>query len=95
MDQFRVIGGPIRLPIGALIAITPEQMKLREHRLEDLKGGTYRVVEPVEFKVGETLGIEYQGLSKALLDHIDPGLGEAVKRQSKAVSADKPKAKSK
>jgi hypothetical protein len=95
MDQFRVTGGPIRLPIGAVIAITPEQVLIREHRLEDLEGGTYRVVEPVEFKVGETLGIEYQGLSKALLDQIEPGLGEAVKRQSKSAAADKPKAKSK
>ena len=95
MDQFQVTGGPFRLPIGAVVAITPEQLSIREHRLEDLEDGTYRVVEPVEFKVGETLGIKYQGLSKALLDQIDPGLGEAVKRQSKAVSADKPKAKSK
>lgn len=95
MDQFRVTGGPIRVPIGALITITPEQMKLREHRLVDLEDGTYRVVEPVEFKVGETLGIEYQGLSKALLDQIDPGLGQEVKRISKTAAADKPKAKGK
>ena len=95
MDQFRVTGGPIRLPIGAVVAITPEQLKLREHRLEDLEDGTYRVVEPVEFKVGETLGIEYQGLSKALLDQIAPGLGQAVKRQAKAVASDKPNAKGK
>ena len=95
MDQFRVTGGPIRLPIGAVIAITAEQLSIREHRLEDLEDGTYRVVEPVEFKAGETLGIEYQGLSKALLDQIDPGLGEAVKRKSKVAATDKPKAKGK
>lgn len=95
MDHFQVTGGPIRLPIGALITITPEQMKLREHRLVDLEDGTYRVVEPVEFKVGETLGIECQGLSKALLDQIDPGLGQAVKQKSKSAATDKPKAKSK
>jgi hypothetical protein len=95
MDQFKVTGGPIRLPIGAVVAITPEQVSIREHRLEDLEDGTYRVVVPVEFKVGETIAIEYQGLSKALLDQIDPGLGEAVKRKSKAAVADKPRAKGK
>lgn len=43
---------------GAIVALTPEQVAPRRHRLEDVADGIYRVRDNVQFKGGEEIGIE-------------------------------------
>lgn len=61
---------------GAIVALTPEQVAPRRHRLEDVADGIYRVRDNVQFKGGEEIGIE----------------GEAPKGQAHLVEVEPPPA---
>lgn len=43
---------------GEIVKLTDAQAKLRAHQLESLGEARYRVVQVVQFKKGEVLGIE-------------------------------------
>lgn len=61
MKKYEVIGRLLRLAdVGSRVKLTAEQFRPREHALRDIdKGGTYEIVQPIEFKLGETF--EYSG----------------------------------
>lgn len=72
---------------GALLVLKNEQVKTRQHNLELVEKGPddlslYRVINPVTFKTGETIGCDAAGLSRR--DQIALGLEEApeVKRSA-------------
>lgn len=58
---YRVVGSIAHISAGAVIALTDEQLAPRRHRLaivETVEGGAVvRAEQPLEFKVGEILGL--------------------------------------
>lgn len=63
MKMYLVKGGVARIPVGTVVAMTAQQHTRRVHSLAsgktDRKTGLMiaRVVAPVDFKAGETLGL--------------------------------------
>lgn len=52
---------------GTKLGLTPEQVKHRERRLKSLGDGVYEVLESVQFKVGEVIGVETLNRAQELL----------------------------
>lgn len=58
------------LPAGVKLRLADRQAQPRHLRMESVGKGLYKVLEPVQFKVGETFDVELDGLPKALLGHL-------------------------
>lgn len=56
--QRYLVTAPLILHTGALLELTPEQAAPRERDLRALGGGVYEVQTRVQFKAGETLGVD-------------------------------------
>lgn len=58
---------------GSIVKLMPEQIKTRIHNIEAAgppESGLYRVIRPIEFRIGETLGIDTAGMTRAQLDAV-------------------------
>lgn len=55
---------------GAVLTLTPAQVRDRRHALAPLGEDRYAVVAAVQFKVGEVLGVE-GGLPKAMAEQFE------------------------
>lgn len=60
MQRYEIVAKPIRLAAGTLMQLADDQVRRRRHAIEcvDAAAGIWRSLAPVEFKVGERLGIE-------------------------------------
>lgn len=95
MNAFRVEGGPVQIGAGEVVGLTAAQSVPRAARLRvvapfgDL--GVCRIVEPVEFKVGEVLWFEDAPVMPAAArlvpvpEMVPPG-AEAPRRRRKAAA---------
>lgn len=66
MKKYEIIGRYIQLFDG-VVAVTEAQAKRRSASLHPLGDGIYRIDNPVQFKVGEIIGINYDP-PKSLVD---------------------------
>lgn len=88
--RYRVIapmGVTLRPPI-LLTHLTEAQIKLRKHLLKPVQGG-HEILSEVQFKRGETVGIEAKegSLPKALLEQLaDPETGEKASARPAAAA---------
>lgn len=61
-----------RFASGTLLALDAKQVDRRKHMLDETDTkGVYLTKLPVEFKVGETIGVDPDTLGKALLNNMD------------------------
>lgn len=58
MTKYRVIGAVAKFAAGQILFLNKEQVSARLHRLEVVKGGKVIATGPVEFKRGESIGLE-------------------------------------
>ena len=68
--RYEIIGRFIELHEG-LIEVNESQAKRRITSLAPVGGGIYRIDKPVQFKVGEVIGIEYNP-PKSLVEFMLP-----------------------
>lgn len=96
---YRVVGSIAHISAGAVIALTDAQLAPRRHRLaivQTVEGGAIvRAEQPLEFKVGETLGLaeapeKAQAERLVPVDGGDDGRERLVSRAPKAAATAKP-----
>lgn len=87
MNKIKIsFGALFEVGQGALVALTPEQVAPRRHRLEDVTDGVYRVRENLQFKGGEVLRVDAVDKGQAHLVEIleavlpNPAVGIDVQR---------------
>ena len=56
------------VPAGAKLRLSDRQAAVRANRRKAISKGQYLVLEPVQFKAGEALGLDLKSLPKALRD---------------------------
>jgi hypothetical protein len=56
MDAYRTTR-TVRLAAGTVLVLSPDQAEPRSHLLYGMEPGVYTAKEPLEFKVGETIGL--------------------------------------
>jgi hypothetical protein len=88
-EQVEVMERSLPVMPGRKVRLTPEQARSRAHNLERIGNDEYVVVNPLEFKRGETLGIETEGMKKAELSWAVKTSGEIVKEIREAVKKKK------
>lgn len=71
MKMFEVIGTVARFPAGFILKLTVEQAAARAHRLRPVETG-HAVMEPVEFKRGEIVGVLTGDIGKGFLADVMP-----------------------
>lgn len=71
MKMFKVIGMVARFPAGFILKLTAEQAAARAHRLRPVDTG-HAVMEPVEFKRGEIVGVLAGDIGKGFLAEVMP-----------------------
>lgn len=59
MKKYEIIGRFIELYEG-VVEVTPSQARRRSASLASIGFGLYRIDNPVQFKVGEIIGIDYE-----------------------------------
>jgi len=59
MKKYEIIGHFIQLH-GGVVQVTASQAKRRSAMLAPIGGDLYRIDNPVQFKVGEIIGIDYE-----------------------------------
>ena len=69
MDTYRTLA-VVTLPAGMRLRLTPQQAQARQHALQQ-DGDAWRVLRPVQFKVGEVIGCDDE-LPKALAELMPP-----------------------
>ena len=70
MRKYEIIGRFIELHEG-LVEVNESQARRRSAMLAPVGGGVYRIDNPVQFKVGEVIGIDYD-LPKSLVEFMRP-----------------------
>jgi len=81
--KYEIVNQAARIPAGVLV-LTKHQAVPRAHNLKALGKDRYEVVNPVEFKIGETIG--YEGdLPKGMANEL---LSEKAKAEREKAAAD-------
>lgn len=70
MKKYEIIGRFIELHEG-VVEVTASQAKRRSAMLAPIGGDLYRIDNPVQFKVGEIIGIDYD-VPKSLIEFMKP-----------------------
>ena len=70
MRKYEIIGRFIELHEG-VVEVTASQAKRRSASLAPIGDDLYRIDNPVQFKVGEVIGIDYD-LPKSLIEFMRP-----------------------
>ena len=70
MRKYQIVGSFIELHEG-LVEVNESQAKRRSAMLAPVGNGIYRIDNPVQFKVGEVIGIDYDP-PKSLIDFMMP-----------------------
>lgn len=84
MNKVRAIA-VVRLGPGTRLALNAEQAGDRKHALRPIAKGIFETTQPVEFKAGESFGIEGD-LPKALFESLE---GEGIPAAAQAAAAPK------
>lgn len=63
-------------PAGVRLRLGDAQVVHRAARLRSVGKGLYDVLDPVQFKAGEVVGIDLKSLPKSIRNELEP-LGEA------------------
>jgi hypothetical protein len=90
MDKYTIVAASVRLHSGVL-SLTKEQAATRLHNLKALDKGHYEIVQPVEFKRGETIGYDGE-ISKAMGEKLVRELTAKEKKAAEAKAAAEKKA---
>lgn len=89
MIRYRTLG-TLNIGAGTVLKLTPAQAAPRAHNLKDLGGGQYEALVVLQFKTGETLGVE-GSLPKAhqhLVETVDGEKREKTTSKASAKAAD-------
>lgn len=70
MKKYEIIGRFVELHEG-VVEVTASQAKRRSAMLAPIGGDLYRIDNPVQFKVGEIIGIDYD-VPKSLIEFMRP-----------------------
>jgi len=84
--NYIVTGAKVRFGPGFILALSKDQAALRSHVLHHEKGRNYAVLDTVEFKQGEIIGIAEGDIPKSwwdTLEEIDPKKAKAAPEQKK------------
>ncbi len=76
-----VVGKKLELASG-MVKLNAHQAEVRLHNLRGGTGSIYEIVKPIEFKVGEEVGIVIRELPKAQLPNVDYEGKEAKKPEA-------------
>jgi hypothetical protein len=91
MKAYKVVSGVLVVGAGQVVRLTKEQAAPRTHKLASLDGSDdeFTALEPLQFIVGEELGIaELQIVQQPFVQAIG---GEAESGKSKATARDRAK----
>lgn len=69
--QYIVTGAKVRFGPGFILSLNKDQAALRSHVLHHEKGKNYAVLDTVEFKQGETIGIAEGDIPKSWWDTLE------------------------
>lgn len=69
--NYKIIGAKAVLGVGLTLKLTDKQASIRKSTLKLKKKGIYVVLEPVEFKQGETIAIVDGAVSKSVLANLE------------------------
>lgn len=85
MDKYTITARSVRFASG-LLELTDEQARTRLPKLRALDKMRFEIIQPVEFKRGETIG--YEGdLPKSFADRMEDKAGNSGKKKSKSGAA--------
>ncbi len=76
-QRYTVTGVKVKFGPGFVLELDKDQADPRSHLLEKIKSGHYRVLNQVEFKRGEELGIVSGDIPKAWTGFLAPVNGQA------------------
>ena len=88
--NYIVTGAKVRFGPGFILALSKDQAALRSHVLHHEKGKNYAVLDTVEFKQGETIGIAEGDIPKSWWDTLEEV--DAKKEKAKEPDPDPPEA---
>ena len=83
--NYIVTGAKVRFGPGFILALSKDQAALRSHVLHHEKGKNYAVLDTVEFKQGETIGIAEGDIPKSWWDTLE----EVESKKAKAAPEQK------
>ncbi len=86
--QYIVTGAKVRFGPGFILSLSKDQAALRSHVLHHEKGKNYAVLDTVEFKQGETIGIAEGDIPKSWWDTLE----EVESKKAKTKEPDPPAA---
>ena len=69
--NYIVTGAKVRFGPGFILSLSKDQAALRSHVLHHEKGKNYAVLDTVEFKQGETIGISEGDIPKSWWDTLE------------------------
>lgn len=81
MKQFKVVGSHVTIAANTVVELTKKQYDSRQHLLRKIQGNKYQALHLVQFKQGETLGIEGE-LDKVSVSKLAP-VEAAIKEKAK------------
>jgi len=88
--QYIVTGAKVRFGPGFILSLSKDQAALRAHVLHHEKGKNYAVLDTVEFKQGESIGISEGDIPKSWWDTLEEV--DAKKTKTKEPDPDPPAA---
>lgn len=79
--NYKIIGAKAVLGVGLTLKLTDKQASIRKSTLKLKSRGIYIVLEPVEFKQGETITIVDGAVSKSVLANLEDLSPKKPKKQ--------------
>lgn len=73
MEYYKIIGQALRLPAGSDVGLLPADYSIRDTMVERLGGSVYKLLHPLDFKSGMTIGLQ-SGVAKGLHQYLSPVL---------------------
>lgn len=67
---YTVTGRAAAFGVGMVLALSPSQAEARKSRLSPCGAGAFRVVEPVEFKAGESITVIFGDVPKTAMANL-------------------------